>query len=127
MAQDPQIDDSKIRDFRMQLETSLVDFEHRGARVRRTAIIAGVIYLVDVVFGLIVLNGATAGSWRGSLVLPWAIVGWLAMIIGGYAVVVYLTRYMPAIRRLRYDIQNSMITELQQQVASLREELRRRP
>jgi hypothetical protein len=31
---------------------------------------------------------------------------------------------MPAMRRLRYDIQNSMILDLQQQVAQLREELK---
>lgn len=127
MSQDPQLDDTKLKEFRMQLESALHDFERRGARVRRIASVAGIVYLINVLFGFFVLNGAKADSFRGSLAMPWMIVGLFTMVVGGYALVIYLTRYMPAIRRLRYDIQNSMIAELQQQVAALRDEVRSRP
>jgi hypothetical protein len=124
LAQDHDIEAAKLKEFRMQLETSLADFERRGARVRKTAIIAGAVYLLNIVFALTVLNGAKAGSWRGMLMLPWSVVGWVTMIVGGCAIFLYFTRYMPAMRRLRYDIQNSLILDLQQQIAELREELK---
>jgi hypothetical protein len=126
MSQDPQITDDKMKEFRMQLEQSLADWERRRARLWRIICISACLYLGVIVFAMLVLNGAPAGSIRGMLTLPWFIVGLLTMIVGGYATILYVGKYMPAIRKLHYDIQTAMIAELQEQFLTLREELRAR-
>lgn len=126
MSHDPQITDDKMKEFRMRLERSLADWEHRRARLWRIICISACLYLGVIAFALLVLNGAPAGSIRGMFELPWFIVGLLTMIVGGYATILYVGRYMPAIRKLHYDIHTAMIAELQEQVLLLREEVRSR-
>jgi hypothetical protein len=128
MAQDPQIDESKLKEFRMQLQQNLADWERRGARLRRIVVIAFLTYLA---FGLLTILVRSTAQPGYDYPLPIraiaAIVAWTALIAGGYAIIAYFVKFAPAIRRLRYDIQNAMITELQQQVVALRDELRTRP
>lgn len=111
----------------MQLEDKLAVWESRGTRLRRIGIAVVVAYVFLVVFGITVLNNAPAGSFRAALAAPWMIVGWCTLAVGLYTAYVYTVRYRPATRQLRYDIQNSMFLELQQQIAALREEIRKRP
>lgn len=123
VSQDPDINDTKMRDFRMQLETTLAEFERRGMRLRRIAIRATLAY--SAIAALLIVFRPPGGASLVAGVL--AVVATAAMIVGGYAIITYFGQLAPAIRRLQFDSHTAMIAELQQQVVALRDELRTRP
>jgi hypothetical protein len=126
VSQDPHINDANMRDFRMQLEQNLADWERRGARMWRILCISAVAYLFEMLFALLYLNRIPAEHQRYWF-FPFMIVGWVTFIAGIYSLIAYAGKYAPGIRKLRYDIQSAMIAELQQQVVTLRDEIRNRP
>jgi hypothetical protein len=126
VSQDPHINDTNMGDFRMQLEQNLADWERRGSRMWRILCISAIAYMLEMAFALLYLNRIPAENQRYWF-LPFMIVGWATFIAGIYSLIVYVGKYAPAIRKLRYDIQSAMIAELQQQVVALRDEIRNRP
>ena len=125
IAQDPHIDDQKMRDFRMQLQQDLADWQRRGTIVFRTLCLAAIAYVLEMVFAFAFLNHMPKEiqDWYA---WPFMIILWITFLVGISSVVLYVGRYMPTIRRMRFDVQTAMIAELQQQVVALREEVRRR-
>ncbi len=123
VAQDIAITDITMQEFRMQLEAALADFERRGVHLRRIAIRALLAYLAIAVILIVGQPPGAASIVAGIL----AILATTAMVVGGYAVIIYIGKVAPTIRQLQLESQNAMIAELQQQVASLREQVQKRP
>lgn len=48
------------------------------------------------------------------------------LLIGIWAVALYVFKYAPQLKRARFDLQTSMMLELQQQVKQLHENMERR-
>ena len=107
----------------MQLESTLAEFERRGARLRWIAVRATLVYVA--IAALLIAFQPPGGESLVAGIL--AFIATAAMIIGGYAIITYFGRLAPAIRRLQVDSQKAMIADLQQQIISLREELHQRP
>jgi hypothetical protein len=132
LAQDPEINPDNLQEFRMNLEVNLQSWEARATRLRRRILIAVITYAASMV--VVLLFGAARNSLReGALATVyhvWVGVGfvmnWLALVVGLWLVVTYFYRYAPALKRARFDMQNAMIGELQQQIEQLRQELKRR-
>lgn len=134
LAQDPHINELQTKEFRMQLETSLVSWEEKSARVRRALLVA-----VSVFFGCYLVGFAGVFLSRGlslanpgaaaPAVLPFVagafyILGILSFVIGLYLLLLYLFKYAPALKKARFDVQTAMILELQEQMVQMRQELR---
>jgi TRAP-type C4-dicarboxylate transport system permease small subunit len=134
LAQDPEINDTQLKEFRMQLDRLLESCEERSKRTRRRILIALAVYLAAMVicwsFRILVGNAAapnaTAGLAMGLIYLPFLIAGLAAALIGIWLVALYVFKYAPQLSRARFDVQTSMMLELQQQVKQLHENMERR-
>ena len=65
----------------------------------------------------------TTGLVRGLLYWSFAITGVVAAIGGIWLFALHLFKYAPQIKRARFDLQTSMVSELQQQVMQLQEKM----
>ncbi len=68
---------------------------------------------------------AAATRERANL-LPFVITTLAAALAGIWLVALYVFKYMPQMNRARFDVQTSMMLELQQQVKQLHESMERR-
>ena len=135
LAQDQEINDTQLKEFRMQLEQKLEAWEASSQRVRRalvrTIALFLLLYLIGIFFmpmfqlgqremkgGMQSLYTAIIGGWFVATVLTFAVGLWMLIL--------YLYKYAPALKRARFDTQAAMILELQQQVAQLRQDMERR-
>ncbi len=133
LAQDQEINDTQLKEFRMQLEQSLEAWEQKSKRMRRRILITLAVYLIGMTacqFLALLWHGAaadaTAGMIRGLIYMPLMISGLAAALAGIWLVALYLFKYAPQLNRARYDVQTSMMLELQQQVKQLCETMERR-
>ena len=69
---------------------------------------------------------ATAGIVRGLVYFPFAISALLSALIGIWLVALYVFKYAPQLNRARFDVQTSMMLQLQQQVKELHEKMESR-
>jgi len=124
VAQDQGIDESRLNDFHAQLKSSLESWERRGAKLRRIAMIAVLVFLVTAILTPGMVGSLRSAEGAGRIVLPlWLAISWGSLVTTVGTSGWYFSKYVPAMRRLRFDIQTSMIAELQEQVAELRREL----
>jgi hypothetical protein len=127
LAQDPKINDTQLKEFRMQLEQTLESWEKKAKATRRRILIALGVYLVGMIacWSLVLVWRHPAandtGLWRGLVYLPFAISSLTAALIGIWLVALYVFKYAPRLNRARFDVQMSMMLELQQQVKHLHE------
>jgi hypothetical protein len=133
LAQDPEINDTQMKEFRMQLEQSLESWEEKAKKTRRRILIALAVYLAGMVacwfFAGLWLNAAhndKAALVLGIMYLPLFISALAAALIGIWLAALYVFKYAPRLHRARFDLQTSMILELQQQVKQLDENMVRR-
>jgi hypothetical protein len=133
LAQDSEINDTRLEEFRMQLEQSLEAWEQKSKRTRRRILIALAVYLVGMVtcqFLAILWRDAVpntaAALMRGLVYFPFLIMGLTAALSGIWLVALYVFKYAPQLNRARYDAQTSMMLELQQQIKQLHESIERR-
>jgi hypothetical protein len=133
LARDPKINDTQLKEFRMQLDQLLESSEQKSKRTRRRILIALAAYLVGMVVCLFfrvfwhdAAPNYAAGMVRGLVYLPFLITALAAAIIGIWLVALYVFRYAPQVSRARFDVQTSMMLELQQQMKQLRENIERR-
>jgi hypothetical protein len=133
LAQDPEINDTQLKEFRMQLDQSLKSCEQKSKRTRRWILIALAAYLAGMVvcWFLRVLwhnaaPNAVAGLVRGLVYWPLIIAALAAALSGIWLVALYVFKYLPQVSRARFDVQTSMMLELQQQVKELHEDIERR-
>jgi len=133
LAQDPEINDTQLEDFRMQLNQSIESLEEKSKRTRRRILTALAIFLPGMVICnfLVVLwhdaaPNATAALVRGLIYWPFLIAVLAAALTGIWLVALYVFKFAPQINRARFDAQTSMMLELQQQVKQLHENMERR-
>jgi hypothetical protein len=135
LAQDQEINDTQLKEFRMQLEQNLQSWEISSQKVRRVLVrviaLFVFLYLIGVFFIPMFQVGqremkdvmrsiytAVIGGWFVAMILTFAVGLWM--------LVLYLYKYAPALKRARFDTQTAMILELQQQVEQLRQDMERR-
>ena len=133
LAQDQEINDTQLKEFRMQLEQSLETCEQKAKNARLRILIALAVYLVGFI-----LCGLMVKLWpfepphfalafvRNILYLSFLVSALGAALIGIWLAILYVFKYSPALKRIRFELQTAMMLELQQQVAELREEVKRR-
>ena len=133
LAQDPEINDTQLKEFRMQLDQSIELLEQKSQRTRRRILIALAVYLAGIVIGwcfAVVWRDAApiaeAAIVRGLVFLPVVIAALAAALAGIWLVALYVFKYAPQLNRARFDVQMAMILELQQQVRQLQENMERR-
>jgi hypothetical protein len=134
LAQDPEVNSQSLQEFRMKLESNLAGWEHKTQRLRRvlaaTAIIYFVLYLLAI-FALPRFEEARRlmpDSWLyyvyAGIAKSWVLAAILSFVVGAYTLYLYLFKYAPGLKRARFDVQTTMLLELQEQVAQLRQEIR---
>ncbi|HLN31525.1 MAG TPA: hypothetical protein VK395_27535 [Gemmataceae bacterium] len=133
LAQDQDINDIQLKEFRMQLEQSLESWEQKSKRTRRRILIALAAYLAGMIICrfLAVLWDDAAPSYASAVIrtmILWlfAITALAAALTGIWLLALYVFKYAPGLKRARFDVQTSMTLELQEQVKQLREEMRNR-
>ncbi len=133
LAQDPDINDTQLKEFRMQLEQSIESLEEKSKRTRRRVLIGLAVYLVGTVICYsFVLFWIKPGPNDAAMLVK-GLIYWLFLITtlaaaftGIWAVALYVFKYAPQLNRARFDVQTSMMLELQQQVKQLHESMERR-
>ena len=132
LAQDPEINDTQSKEFRMQLQQSLESWEQKSKRTRRRILIALSVYLGGMVICQLLAMlwrqpaANDAGLVRGIILWPFALSALAAALTGLWLVALYVFKYAPQLNQARYDAQTSMLLELQQQVKQLSESMERR-
>jgi len=130
LAQDPQINDKQMKEFRMQLEQALESSEAKAKQTLRRILIALAVY-VGGTFGYFfylanwgdATPNPTANLVRQVILIPLVVVSLAAAIIGILLVIQFLFKYWPRLNRARFDLQVSMLQELQQQMEQLQEKM----
>ena len=132
VAQDPEINEQQMKEFRMQLEQTLESSEAKAKQTRRRILIAWLVYLGGMFSYMFYMTNwgnanrsATAEAVGEYIVGPLFIASLAAMVIGVLLLVLYLIKYGPRLSRARFDLQTSMMLDLQQQVKQLRENVER--
>jgi hypothetical protein len=132
LAQDPEINDTQLKEFRMQLDQLLESYEQKSKRTRRRILIALAVYLAGmvicwsfVVFWHDAAPSLVAGLVRGLIYWPFLIAALAAALTGIWLVALYVFKYAPQVSRARFDVQTSMMLELQQQMKQLHENIER--
>ena len=126
LAQDPEINDAQLKEVRMQLDQSLELWEQKSKRTRRRILIALTVYLAGMVicwFFVVLWRHAAPSSAaaRGLIYWPFAIAALASALVGIWLAALYVFKYAPQVSRARFDVQTSMMLELQQQVKQLHE------
>jgi hypothetical protein len=126
LAQDREINEIQMKEFHMQLDQALELSEAKAKQTRRRILIALAVYITGMIFCQIFVMfwhdaapNATAGMIRGLIYLPFLISGLAAGIVGIWLVARYIFVLAPQLNRTRFDVQTSILLELQQQVKRL--------
>jgi hypothetical protein len=132
LAQDPEINDIQMKEFRMQLEQSLEACEQKAKRVRRRILIGLAVYVVCMVIYIALMSrwgnavpNPAAVLWRQYFLVAFLVAAMAAGLIGLSLIVRYIFVYVPKLTRARFELQKSLLLELQQQVKQLQERLER--
>jgi hypothetical protein len=117
----------------MQLNQSIELLEQKSKRTRRRILIALAVYLVGtvicysfVVFWSNAAPNSAAALVKGLIIWPFVITTLAAALTGIWLVALYVFKYAPQLTCARFDVQTSMMLELQQQVKQLHENMERR-
>ncbi|MCG6158380.1 hypothetical protein [Rubinisphaera margarita] len=124
LAQDATTSNFNYEEFRMQLQNRISHLEKRARQLQKAMwISAGVLILCFPAVLIIEAFRLTEYPW----VLPlWSGIGMFSMFLAAVFSGVYSARYRPLLKRAQYDLQLSMITELQTQVAEINRKLAER-
>ena len=114
VAQDPEINQSQMKEFRMQLEQTLELSEAKAQQTRRWILIAWLVYFFSMACCMLNLGS-----------VPMFVVLLTAMTIGGLLLALYLIKDGPRVSRARFDLQAAMMLELQEQVRELQQQIAR--
>ena len=133
LAQDPEINNTQLKEIQMQLNQSIKLLEEKSTRIRRHILIALAVFLTALVTCqiLVVLWQDAAPSRAAAfdrliIYLPLIVTTLAAALSGIWAVALYVFKYAPQLNRARFDVQTSMMLELQQQVKQLHEDMEHR-
>jgi hypothetical protein len=122
--QDQGINETEFKEFRMHLEESLFAWERRRRTIPRVFWTACGVLITDLL-AILVIEGNPA--WRSSELarVVWGALGVGSFVVAAGCLVWYNDKYVPSLRHIRFDLQMSMIRELQQQVETLHQEVSR--
>jgi len=136
LAQDQEINDIHLKEFRMQLEQSLESWEVNAKKVRRGILIAGAAFAALYVFWILMAiisksHTDNHGPMTSVYGVPAIVMAVWASLLGSFFICVYLVglyffKYAPGLKRVRFDVQTTMMLELTQQVEQLRQDIERR-
>jgi hypothetical protein len=133
LAQDPEINDTQLEEIHMQLNQSIESLEENSKRTRHRVLIALAVFLTGILIcQLFIVLWQDAAPSRAAayerllIYLPIVITTLVAALTGIWAVALYVFKYAPQLNRARFDLQTSMMLELQQQVKQLYENMERR-
>lgn len=120
IAQDTQISETQLKEFRMKLNQSLERLE-QTAEASRTALIRSVgAVFVCYIFGFVFNLTREYSALPYHIIGPaWSICTNVALVTMTVIAVRYWSRHRPALERGRTDLQIAMFSELQRQVAEL--------
>ncbi len=114
----------------MQSYPPIESLEQNATTIRRWLLIALAAFLASVVICNVLrvlwrdaALDSTTGLVRGLLYWSFAIPGLVAAIGGVWLFALHLFRCTPQINRARFELQMSMVSELQQQVKQLQEKV----
>ncbi|MES1213557.1 MAG: hypothetical protein ABUL64_03140 [Singulisphaera sp.] len=124
-AQDHEITEPRLKEMRMHLEQSLAEWERGGRVVSRAAWIAIAVMLLDY---LAAIPLTWAGPFRGqaAAMIVWGVIGLASLAMAFYFTILHRVKYARHISQGRFDLQMSMLRELQAQVDELRSQAARR-
>jgi hypothetical protein len=132
VAQDPEINDTQMKEFRMQLEQSLESCEAKAKQTRRRILLAFSIYWIAMLssfYAMSRLGNATVDpkviGLREWTLIPLNYSMLLAMVLCVLLVLLYLFKYWPRLNRVRFDLQMATMREIHQEVKQLRERFER--
>jgi hypothetical protein len=114
VSQDNGVSQFDFEEFGMNLDKSLESLERRARSVRRASLIASGLAIATLVLAM--LSMATNVRW---VVCVLGVCFYLALIVAGVLLTLYWHKYRPAVDRTRSDLQISMISDLQRQIAAL--------
>jgi cation transport ATPase len=136
LAQDQEINDTQLKEFRVQLEQNLQAWEDSSQKVRRALVRTIALFLFLYLIGVFFMPMFQVGQremkaeWMRNLYMAvmggWFVAMILTFAVGLWMLILYLYKYAPALKRARFDTQTAMILELQQQVEQLRQDMERR-
>jgi uncharacterized membrane protein len=133
LAQDPNINDTHTKEFRMQLDQALESSEARAKQTRRRILIALAAYFIGMGICTLLASSwhnaapnSTAGLIRGIIYFPFLISMFAGMVFGVWMIAIYVFKHGPQLHRARFDLQTSILLELQNQVKRLSENIERR-
>ncbi|HEX4413197.1 MAG TPA: hypothetical protein VH107_06180 [Lacipirellulaceae bacterium] len=126
IAQDPEINQDRMKEVRMQLEHTLEMSEAKAAQTRRRIVILLAVYWAVTGaswYALSFIGNASVDPkmirLKELVLIPLNFSAILAFVILVLLVLLYLFKYWPRVSRTRYEIQTAMILELQEQVREL--------
>lgn len=124
IAADPGIVETRLQEFRMNLEQSLESLEQK-ARSSRTNIVRAIVALVLCAAFAYVLNTIEGLGQRlhPALGMIWVLATWASLISAIVIIGRYWHTYRPALERGRTDLQIAMFGELQRQIGDLNRRL----
>ncbi len=136
LAQDPNINDCQLKEFRMTLETNLAAWEDRSEKVRRRLVWSIIILMfgyLGTILSMLSYSPGRAALAGTTLTLVYGAIHWalviaalVALFAAIWLAITYFVKYAPTLKRARFDVQTSMILQLQEQIAELRADLQRR-
>ncbi len=134
LAQDQDINDVQLKEFRMNLEANLASWEERSQKIRRwlvRAIFCTIVGYMGANLAMLAYGPGRRAALEGTvwiyvygainMAFVFAALGGLFATIGIAAT--YFYKYAPALKRARFDLQTAMILELQEQMVQLRQDL----
>lgn len=114
----------------MQSYQSIESLEQNATTIRRWLLIALAAFLASILICNVLrvlwrdaAPDAATGLVRGLLYWSFAIPGLVAAIGGIWLFALHLFKYAPQINRARFDLQTSMLGELQQKIKQLQEKI----
>lgn len=121
LAQDSKLSQTQMEEQRMRLEQTIDRAERQARHVRIGIYLSIGTYLTA--FALLPFLAAVGNRMGTALNMVWVIALTAAPLCAIWFIVVYLVKYRPAVGQTRTEFQNTIILQLQQQVAELTERL----
>jgi hypothetical protein len=136
LAQDREINDLELKEFRMNLEAALSSWEQRSAKIRHwlvRAVFLTIAGYLGSVFAMLAygpgrqaLDGTVLGYVYEGIWAAFALAAFGGLFAAIGLAATYFYKYAPSLKRARFDVQSAMILQLQEQIAQLRVDLQQR-
>jgi len=121
LRQDEAISDTVIKELRARLTQALESAERRARAIRRATIISCIVLVVAVLVQVLIIGLVdrfeTPTQW---MVAWWGGVVLVTLVVAGTLLSLYNDKYRPAVSERRTELQMAVLTDLQHQIAELK-------